>query len=112
MCRLTDLHDFVRRLPEYSQGRADANADIAKGKLAQRDFQPSLPWWAGAVRLLETLYEIETEFVDVHADKGLIARSIGYNDRMREYAISVFGSDVFQAAFEAAERDFQELKDR
>lgn len=100
---MTDIIDLVRQSPNYSEGQSDADRDFAKGKLAQRDFGPSPSWWEDVINFLQGRYQITFEPVDITADHGLIARSIGYNERMCEYIRAKFGQDVVSIAIREAE---------
>ncbi len=100
---MTHILDFVRQTPEYALGISDADRDFVDGKLAQRDFGPSPPWWNNAVDDLRLEYNISFEVVDVTTDHALISRCIGYNERMREYITIKFGRDVIGIAHRMAE---------
>lgn len=103
---MMDDYDLTRRSPEYADGRAEAERDIAAGRLMLKDFGPSPSWWNDVTTRLHQEYQVDFEQVET-SDGGTISRWIGYNDRVQEELLNRFRYDVLSIAFNEAKRNHE-----
>jgi hypothetical protein len=97
--------DEFQRSPNFAQGRAEAEDDIAAGRLGQRAFGKLVPWWEDVAQLLQERYQIGLEVVGwCITESSVAARAMGYNERMDEEIAGRFGSDVVAATWREVER--------
>ena len=89
-----DLEE-LRNSPHYARGRAQADADIADGRLGQRSLGRLPPRWREVAEILKQQYQIHCRPIGAGSMfPGTLPETLGYIERMREESMEQHGSDV------------------
>ncbi len=98
----------VRILTPVSSGKAEAQRDVAQGKLRLLGYGLPAPWASEFNRILKDRYGIEHVYVAgcVVTDE-IIQHTNAYNAVSMEAAKRKFGNDIFEKAEREAEHDWQ-----
>ena len=97
----------------FAAGRAEAEDDIAAGRLCVREYGKVVPWWPDAAALLKSEYGVD--FVVVGGCitmRDVASKADGYNQRMMEEVQSRYGRDVVEATFRQVERKRKKFRSR
>ncbi len=104
-----DVTPELRQTLDFEQGHAEAEAEIAAGRLGHRAFGKLVTWWDDVARLLQERYQITATVVGGCTTRTNVkVRALGYNERMSEEIAFRFGADVVAAT----KRELTLLKSR
>lgn len=93
-----EMSDELRQSPDFAQGRAEAEVEIAAGRLGHRAFGKLVTWSEKIAEVLQDRYQIAFQIVGGCTTRSSVkARAVGYNERMNEEIAVRFGSDVVAA---------------
>ncbi|MBV9122211.1 MAG: hypothetical protein JO112_02480 [Planctomycetes bacterium] len=102
---MNTFDEEMKHYPEYAEGLAEAEKDIAAGKLKLKAYGKLVPWWTTAADLLKEQYGVEYEVVGWCMTPIEVAANVAaYNERMEQEIASRFGPKAVYSEWRKAEK--------